>query len=238
MQRILFIALGVLLGISVLAAPLTASAQNIDVDPLVWDYGDIVVGESATQIFTLTSEGPTPLTIHLIEITDDASVSFTIVSGETGSQILLPGEFIEIEVVFAPTGVGYLEAFMYISSNASSPDNELYVPLAGVGVTDATGIEEIMSDLLDEVDFAFGSGELQGVGSGNSASHRADAFMNMLYSTNDLIAAGEYETACEQFWQAYRRLDGAHRPPDFVEGPATDGIGLLIFDVMDALGCP
>ncbi|MEA3463308.1 MAG: hypothetical protein U9R49_15605, partial [Bacteroidota bacterium] len=106
------------------------------------------------------------------------------------------------------------------------------------GVADATGIEELMRDLLDEVDFAFGSGELQGVGPGNSASHRADAFMNMLYSTNDLIAAGEIEAACEQIWQAYLRLDGAHRPPDFVEGPTTDGIGLLIFDVMDALECP
>ena len=124
--------LTVLIGLAVLAAPLSASAQCINVVPENWDYGDAKVGSTKSQIFTIESCASVGLTVWIIEITDDATGGFSVTSAPDLPIIIPGGESEEVEVTFTPPSLGAHEAFLYIFSNA--PGNHTYVNLFGVGV--------------------------------------------------------------------------------------------------------
>lgn len=69
------------LALVLLLLPLRATAENIGVTPDAWDYGDVLIGDSADMSFTLESLGPdTPLRVDMIRIMYDDSGSFHIVS--------------------------------------------------------------------------------------------------------------------------------------------------------------
>jgi hypothetical protein len=80
-------------------------------------------------------------------------------------------------------------------------------------------------------------GSLTGDGPGNSAEHRLNALRNMIESAGYMIEQGQYEEACQQLMDVYRRVDGQPRPPDFVTGEAASQLAELILDLMADLGC-
>jgi hypothetical protein len=133
MQKIT--ASAVLIGLAVLVAPLSASAQGIDATPEGWDYGDIKVGASSSVAVTITSVEPTPLTVYSVTIVDDATGSFSIASAAPPPEVLLfQGESIDVTVAFSPSGLGAHSASLRIDSDAEPPDDTLLLPLEGAGV--------------------------------------------------------------------------------------------------------
>ncbi len=223
-------------GLAILAAPLTVSAQNIDVTPASWDYGDVEVGTSESQIFTIHSCASTALLIFDIEISEDVTGAFACTSAPSTPHIIPGGETREVEVTFAPPDLGAHEAFLHIVSDA--PESETFINLFGMGVPYEPEPGEVMAELIDSVDALVDAGTLTGNGPGGSASGRLKAFRNMLNAANDLIEDGEYALACEQLQDARNRVDGIHPPPDFVAGPARAEVEAMIVEVMAELGCP
>ena len=124
--------LALLIGLGLLVAAVSASAQCIDVTPESWDYGDVKVGTGKSQIFTIENCASVGLTVYIIEIREDATGAFTITSAPPCPQIIPGWESREVEVTFTPPSLGAHEAFLYIFSNA--PGNHIYISLSGVGI--------------------------------------------------------------------------------------------------------
>ena len=223
------------LGLVILGAPLTASAECIDVTPASWDYGDVEVGTGESQIFTIYSCAESSVYLFIIEIVEDATGAFTITS-EPPLGVIPGGETREVEVTFTPPDLGAHEAFLHMYSNA--PGNYTYISLFGMGVSDEPEPGEVMADLIESVQASVDAGTLAGNGPGGSAGGRLKAFQNMLNAANDLIEDGEYALACEQLQATRDRADGIHPPPDFVVGPARAEVEAMIAEVMAELGCP
>ena len=118
MNRITMLAL--VIGLVVLAAPLLASAQCINVVPENWDYGDVKVGTSESQIFTIENCMGSDLFIFYIEITEDDTGAFSIASAP--SEPIIPGwESRDVEVTFTPPSLGAHDTFLWIVSDVAEP---------------------------------------------------------------------------------------------------------------------
>ncbi|MBI4529237.1 MAG: hypothetical protein HY695_36020 [Deltaproteobacteria bacterium] len=72
MKRLISTTVGLLFASILLISPLPAAAEDVDVAPTSWDFGDVELGTSRTHIFTLDSLGPTPVYIFLVRLTTDA----------------------------------------------------------------------------------------------------------------------------------------------------------------------
>jgi hypothetical protein len=138
-----------------LALPMTASSQSIEVDPLSWDFGDVVVGETATKEFTVACIAQDTLMITLVALTaeEDFSVpylehDFEITGGPdlhydasidhitAGPTFIDNGSSVNWEVTYSPTSIGLHNAELFILSNDYDPpeDSQIYVHLTGNGV--------------------------------------------------------------------------------------------------------
>ncbi|NIO10277.1 MAG: hypothetical protein GTO40_20645, partial [Deltaproteobacteria bacterium] len=169
------------LGLAVLAVPLVASAECIDVTPASWDYGDVEVGASESQIITIHSCGATALNINYLEIIKDEtgapSFAYEISSPIPDVPFSLQGsahpdfpegEALDVEITFTPPDVGAHEAFLYITHDANG--GETSVTLFGVGVSEEPEPGEVMAKLIDSVEAFVEAGTLVGDGPGSSAS--------------------------------------------------------------------
>jgi hypothetical protein len=132
MHRITRLAL--LIGLAVAAAPVMASAQCIEITPESWDYGDVKVGSSESQIWTLHSCGTSPVEVFFIGIYNDATGAFSIISIPDVPFPIYPGESIDVEVNFTPPGPGVHEAILYIRHDDGNIGGEASIDLLGVGV--------------------------------------------------------------------------------------------------------
>jgi len=238
-----------LIGCAMLAAPMAALAQDIEVSPMAWDFGDIVVGDSAIQRFTISSTGSTALMLYVVELTDEAhwevpyegdDFEITEEPDPGAPREINPGESVDYKVTYTPTSYEFHEAYLRVSTNSGYGHNEIYIHLTGMGVEDSPPVAEVMAELLSLFNTAVTDETIVGSGPGNSADGRLGAFGNMLNAANDLIVAGEYDVACRQLQDAHDRCDGFHPPPDFIGGSESEreAIASKIMDVMDALGCP
>jgi hypothetical protein len=93
--------------------------------------------------------------------------------------------------------------------------------------------------ILAFFDASVQAGELAGSGPGNGSSgaSRLAALHNMLVTAHDLIEGQYFDSACDQLWQAHRRVDGDPRPPDFAQGMAAPELASRIQALMTALEC-
>ena len=148
------------LGLAILAAPLVASAECIDVTPASWDYGDVEVGTSESQIITIHSCGATALNIGYLEVIKDEtgapSFAYEITSPIPDVPFSLQGsahpdfpegEILDIEITFTPPDVGAHEALLYIRHDANGGVTS--VNLYGVGVSEEPEPGEVMGDLIE-----------------------------------------------------------------------------------------
>jgi hypothetical protein len=229
------------LALLLLLLPLRATAENIGVSPESWDYGDVTLGESEVQSFTIESLGPdTPLRVDMIRILDDASGSFHIVSITptiTFPHYLDVGDTLEAVVSFTPGAEGLVTANLFILSNAHN-DSTYYVPLQGVGIDEEPTPSELMAAVIAFFDASVADYSLYGLGNSNSPPVHLRVFEAMLDAADDLIAAGDLSGACTQLDHAVTKCDGLDAPPDFVGGPAASSLNAMLLAVMDLLGCP
>lgn len=240
--------LGILLAIAVLTAPLTASAEIIEsYVPTEHDYGDVILGTSENQIFTVTLEDAGDLLYFTsLRIADDppsgdptpyTGDAFSITAAPVDGSIIDSGTSFEIEVTFSPNIEGAHVAYLQILSNDTGGNEDIRIPIFGMGVLDEPGPGDEMADLIALFEASVADGSIEGYGPGNSASSRLRAFRNILNAANDLIYWGYDGLACGALFVAYRKSDGVHPPPDFIQGDGRAAINDGIVDVMDALGC-
>ena len=123
------------IGLAVLAVPLMASSQCIEVTPESWDYGNVEVGTSTSQIFSVYSCQSTDLTIYYIGVVFGDTAAFSLTSAPDVPFAIPGGETEEFEVVFAPPDLGPYESSLYIVHDAAG--SETFVNLYGVGVQQA-----------------------------------------------------------------------------------------------------
>jgi hypothetical protein len=95
----------------------------------------------------------------------------------------------------------------------------------------------IIDEVLDSVEEWIDEGDLVGVGEGNSAAGRLNAFVNMLQNAQILFNAGDIIGGCDQLAAAYRKCDGEEPPPDFVIGTAAEELRGMIETLMTDFGC-
>lgn len=105
---------------------------DIAVAPMAWDYGQVTVGATATQTFTVSNAGTADLSVTSTDLTGPDAVEFMITAGG-GAFVLMPGDDRMIDVEFAPLVAGVKTADLEIVSD--DPDTPLLiVPLDGEGV--------------------------------------------------------------------------------------------------------
>ncbi len=105
---------------------------DISLNTVFRDYGDVVVGASASFSFVVSNVGTADLTVSATALLDDAE--FSIAGGDVGAGITLtPGQNHNLEVSFIPTDTGTRSDTLQITSD--DPDESTVdVALNGNGV--------------------------------------------------------------------------------------------------------
>ena len=145
MKHLKTLATVALLTVTIFASPKAGRAEDLSVDPLSWEYGEVPLGTTVARSFTLSSIGSSDVSIYLILLTpegtstptcEDVACDFAITSSPVLPIVLAPGDAIVAEVTFTPSAIGSAEAFLYLRSNDTypPPGAVAYLPLTGVGV--------------------------------------------------------------------------------------------------------
>jgi hypothetical protein len=214
------------------SAPVKAD-QEIVVVPLSFDFGNVEIGMTSTNVITVFNDGDQYLIIYEVKFEpgSDAEFSFT-----PPPEYVAANSSVDINIEFTPSSEGFFMAVLAIISN-DVDEGTVFVGLSGVGnggVTPPVSVAEILAFF----DASVADGTLIGNGPGNSADGRLNALRNQIEAAGDLIDGGYIDEACQQLLDAYQRCDGLPRPPEFVAGDAAQTLAVKILDLMGALGCP
>lgn len=187
--------------------------------------GDVTVGQAVTQIVTATNSGEVPLWITAA-VTPGTPAAFSV-SG--GGAVVNPGQTLDLTVRFAPTAAAVLTgALRVVAADAVTrvayPLGLADIVLTGRGVSSELPPQQAAQKLLLDYNAALANGTLAGSGPGNSGPGRAKALGNMIEAAGDYIARGDYARARSQLADVIARCDGLPKPPEFVAGPAREGI--------------
>ncbi len=205
---------------------------DIEVSPLSHDFGDVELGTSRTVIIAISNVGNGDLTVSGVDLETD----FAITSAPDSAIVVEPNQTENVEIAYTPSGPGYNSAVLKITSDDPN-EPVVEVLLSAVGIEIPLPPLEQIANILAFFDTSVGDGILLGDGPGNSAEKRLNALRNMIESSVNLIENELYEGACQQLLDAYRRMDGKPKPPDFVTGEAVTGLATMIQELMTALGC-
>jgi hypothetical protein len=126
----------IVLVLALFAFPAVCAAEALWVTPPEWDFGDVVLGESANALFQLVSDDSSPLEIYALTITDDPYSAFAItgVDPDPIPPFLFEGEFVDATVTFTPPHVGHFDAIFQIQCNDHLHEY-VDIPLTGRGVS-------------------------------------------------------------------------------------------------------
>lgn len=114
----------IVLSLSLLALflqPCITTAQEVLVTPESWDFGEVLVGESAEATFTMTSDIDDDLRIFAVAFLPGEDPDFDVIgfSQPIGDPMPL-GTSIDFYVTFTPTTAGFHSAFVTVVSNDNS----------------------------------------------------------------------------------------------------------------------
>jgi hypothetical protein len=105
---------------------------DISVSPTLKNYGDVSIGSSPAQKFTVTNEGTADLSVNSIILLGDDAGEFNFIGGDDPFS-LTPENSHDIEVQFSPGSAGIKNAILRFESN--DPDeNPFDISLTGNGV--------------------------------------------------------------------------------------------------------
>ena len=207
---------------------------DINVSPLIYDFGDVELGTYRTVLITISNIGNGNLTFESLEFTPESSGDFTVTSSPELPSVVAPEGSVDVEVTFAPSTEELLSAVLEISSD--DPDEPVVpVSLVGVGVVIPVPPAEQIERILEFFDKSIEDGTLVCVGPGQSGANRCKAFRNMLKATSDLIVGEYFDDAYEQLVNILKKCDGQVPPPDFVAGEARDELARMIMELMEDL---
>ncbi|MBA7476547.1 hypothetical protein ES707_11934 [subsurface metagenome] len=209
---------------------------DIEVVPLTLVFGEVELGTATTLSVTISNVGNADLTVTDISLAPAGSGQFSITLTPTFPLVLPVGVDAEAEITFIPSEVGSFSAILQITSD--DPDEPLVeVTLSGTGVYAGLPPSEQIAKILDFFESSVDNDSLVGDGPGKSAEHRLNALRNMLEAAGNYIEQGSMGKACQQLLNAYHKIDGQSKPPDFVTGDATPHLASLIQDLIDTLWC-
>ena len=106
-----------------------AAAQQLTCTPYTLLYGSVVAGQSESEVVVLANSGQTTVTVSAMKT---SGTEFKA-SGVTLPLILQAGQSVALKVAFSPTSVGWTQAGITFTSNASNPSLQLV--LGGAGAT-------------------------------------------------------------------------------------------------------
>jgi hypothetical protein len=112
-----------------------AGGPQIDVSPLILDYGNVPVRNTATLTTTIKNVGTADLTVYDLKIS--GSRRFALGSGAPAVPfVVAPGASVDVPVDFTPTGTGQRNANLKIENDDADDSNEasINVTLQGTGV--------------------------------------------------------------------------------------------------------
>ena len=124
--------------------PLKSLASYIDVDPASWDFGEILIGDSASKEFVVSNADPDigdVITVYYVEIWDDPFSAFALdlhgislpIDLEFPSTTPTAPEFIAFDVIFTPPGAYLYNATLAVEgTHAGAPWR---IPIQGRGVS-------------------------------------------------------------------------------------------------------
>lgn len=102
-------------------------AGALSANPLSVAFGNVVVGSSASQIFTLTNSGTASVTVSQVSISNG---SFSVM-GLTLPATVGVGQSVNVQLQFAPQAAGNITATASVTSSVSS--SPIMVSLTGTG---------------------------------------------------------------------------------------------------------
>ena len=125
------------LGYILILSPSQAEAQGIAINPTSWDFGDVLLGNSDSVIFDVECVAGNEVYVETIELSEFLSdswgiqeTSFFSITSAPATPLFIPeGDMINIHISFAPTTVGFYDAFLHIRSDVSQEHH--YIPLQG-----------------------------------------------------------------------------------------------------------
>lgn len=133
-----------------------ANYSDIEVSPLVYDFGSVAVGSrSAIQTFNVTNAGSGDLAVDTVTLSGVDASDFSIQSDGCANRTIAPGSGCVVDVLFAPASSGSKSASLSIASN------DLYVPVLNVALSGASGDQLYV---LTVAKSGSGSGQVQAQG--------------------------------------------------------------------------
>ena len=112
----------------------TAGKPNINVSTTALAFGDVAVGQSPTQTFTITNDGTSPLTYSIAKNPNVAQYTIGASTGCVSGCTLNPSLASTITVTFTPDGPAALTTQLNITSNDPDPgDSPTSVAVSGTG---------------------------------------------------------------------------------------------------------
>jgi hypothetical protein len=132
-----FIGWGLLAALVAAAAVSVATAQAasppyISVSPPSKAFGDVVVGSSASQVFTLTNIGGRQTGILQTALAGLNPDQYKLVSETCSGRRLRPGDSCSVTIAFAPTVTG--AAYAQVNVTADNPPGGVFPWFCGNGI--------------------------------------------------------------------------------------------------------
>ncbi len=106
------------------------TTRQLTFSPSVLYFGTVPVGQTESQLITLTNSGQTSVTVSAMSLLRGTEFSFPQLSLPL---TLAAGQSIDINVTFSPTANGWVGGNATFSSSASNP--KVWFQFAGTGVT-------------------------------------------------------------------------------------------------------
>jgi len=199
-----------------------------------YNFGEVHWGDTRSAAITIFNTGSDTLNISDILLNDAYDV-FSMDLNISPPIDLEPGESIDVVINFKPEALQSYIGSLVIESN-DADEAMVQVPLSGIGVFADTPSEQVIA-VTDYIQDSIDTGELNAEGEGRSADNKVNALINMIEAAGDLLEAGETAEGCQQLTSIYLKVDGINPPPDFVSGPAIEGLGNAIQGLMTSYGC-
>src|SRR3954470_8557438 len=133
LRRWWWLCLAVLVAGGVVAA-VALGATTLSADPSPLTFQQDVSDGGLTHTTTITNNGPDPVTVQTVSISNDLGCDFTLAGGETtpcapSATIAGDGGICEVAVSFDPSTTGPKSAFVDLTTDGT--DADISVPLSG-----------------------------------------------------------------------------------------------------------
>jgi hypothetical protein len=201
---------------------------------LLYDFGDVNVGDSSTYVVQIQNVGNGELEVN--SVTLEGSADFAITAAPSTPFTIAPSEaiLVDIEITYTPSAAGAVSTTLAIESD-DEDESLVEVALGGVGVVVEVPPTQQIQNIIDSYSQSINLGTIVGYGPGNSPEKRVKALLNMLKAASDLIIAEDYAQAIAQLEAIDKKSDGAIRPPDFIVGDDVASFNLMVNDLIDDL---